>query len=52
MYTVGTLNQLLYLTHLLAAYTPGRSFRSQDKHLLSEPAVSTVIGSRGYMHHL
>jgi len=45
-----TLKQPPYLTYLLASYTPGRSLRSQDKHLLLEPAVSTVIGSRGFSY--
>ena len=49
-YTVVTLNQPPYLSHLLARYTPGRSLRSQDKHLLLGPAVSTVIGSRGFSY--
>ena len=48
-----TLNQLPYLTHLLAPYTPGCSLLSQDKHLLLERAVATVTGSRGFsMQHL
>jgi len=46
-YKAVTLNQPLYLTHLLTPYTPGCSLQSQDKHLLSEPAVSTMIGSQG-----
>jgi len=49
-YKVVTFSQPPYLTHLLALYTPGRSLRSQDKHLLLEPAVSTVIGSRGFSY--
>jgi len=49
-YKVVTLNQPLYLTHLLVSCTPGRSLRSQDKHLLLEPAVSTVIGSRRFSY--
>jgi len=49
-YNVVTLNQPLYLTHLLAPHTPGRSLRSQDKHLLLEPAVSAVIGSRRFSY--
>jgi len=49
-YKVVTFSQPLYLTHLLAPYTPGHSLRSQDKHLLLEPAVSTVIGSRGFSY--
>ena len=40
----------LYFTHLLAPYTPGRSLRSQYKHLLLQPTVSTVIGSRGFSY--
>ena len=47
---IVSLNQPLYLTHLLAPYTSGRSLRSQDEHLLLEPAVSTVIGSRGFSY--
>ena len=46
-YKVITLNQPLNLTHI-APCTPGRSLRSQDKHLLLEPAVSTVTGSRSF----
>jgi len=49
-YNVATLNQLLYRTHLFAHYTPGCSLRSQDKHLLLEPAVSTVTGSRVFSY--
>ena len=49
-YTVVTLNQPLYLTHLLAPNTPSRSLQSQDKHLLLQPAVSTAIGSRGFSY--
>ena len=48
-YKVVTLNQPLNLTHI-APCTPGRSLRSQDQHLLLEPAVSTVIGSRGFSY--
>ena len=42
-----TYNQLPYLTPLLIPYTLGHSLHSRDKHLLSEPAVSTVICSWG-----
>jgi len=49
-YKVVTLNRPLHLTHLLAPYTPGHSFQSQDKHLLLEPAVSTVTGSRVFSY--
>jgi len=49
-YKVVTLNQLLYLTHLLALYTPGRSLWSQDKHLLLELAVFTVTSSWGFSY--
>ena len=62
-YKVATLNQPLYPTHLPAPYTMGRSIQSQDKqfaineyviflffYLLLEPAVSTVIGSRGFSY--
>jgi len=45
-----TLKPPPYLTYLLASYTPGRSLRSQDKHLLLEPTFSTVIGSRGFSY--
>jgi len=37
-------NQPLHLSHLLTPYTPARSLRSQDKHLLAVPTVSTVTG--------
>ena len=47
-YKVVSLYQPLYLTNLLTPYTPGRSLRSHDEHLLLEPAVSTVIDSRGF----
>ena len=47
---VATLNQPLYLTHLLAQYIPGCSLRSQDKQLFLEPAVMTIIGSRGFSY--
>jgi len=43
-----TFNQTLYATHLLVPYTLGRTFHVQEKQLLSNPAVSTVIGSRGF----
>ena len=36
-------NQPLYLIHLLAPCTPGRSFRSQDKHLLLSLAVEASV---------
>ena len=49
-YKVATLNQPLYLTHLLAQYIPGCSLRSQDKQLFLEPAVMTIIGSRGFSY--
>jgi len=31
-------------------YAPGRSLQSQDEHLLLEPAVSTITGSRGFSY--
>jgi len=43
-------NQPLYLTHLLAPYTRDRCLRSHDKHLLLEPAVSTITGSRRFSY--
>ena len=49
-YEVVSLYQPLYLTHLLALYTPGRSLKSQDKQMLLEPAVSTAIGSRRFSY--
>ena len=49
-WNVVTLNQPLYLTHLLTPYTPGYSLWSRDKHLLLEPAVSTIIGSQGFSY--
>ena len=42
------ISQLLYLTYLLALYTPVHSLHLQHKHLLSQPAVFTIIGSRGF----
>jgi len=48
--TTLTLNQPLYLTHPLAPCTPGHSLRSRDKHSLSKPAVSNVIGSRRFSY--
>jgi len=48
-YKVVTLNQPL--CHSSAcSFTPGRSLRSQDKHSFLEPAVSTIIGSRGFSY--
>jgi len=44
------LKSTAYLTHLFAPYTTGRSLQSQDKHLLLEPAVSTVTGSPGFSY--
>ena len=35
---------------MLTPYTPGNSLQSQDKLLLLEPAVSTIIGSRGFSY--
>ena len=49
-YAVVISNEPLYATYLLAPHIPGRSFRSQDKHLLLERAFSTVIGSRGFSY--
>ena len=47
---VFTFNQPLYLTHLLAPHTRGRSLDSHRKHSLSQPTVSTAIGSRGFSY--
>jgi len=47
---VFTFNQPLYLTHLLAPHTRGRSLDSHRKHSLSQPTVSTAIGCRGFSY--
>jgi len=42
-------SRLLYLSHL-HTYNSARTLLSQDKHLLAVPAVSTVIGRRGFSY--
>ena len=37
-----------YLSSLLRPYTPARVLRSSDLHLLHQPSVSSVIGSRAF----
>jgi len=49
-YNAPAHNQLLYLSYLLTVYTPVHTPHSQDKHLLAVPAVSTVIGRRGFSY--
>ena len=43
IYKVLPRNRPLYLSHLPTPYTSARKLRSQDKQLLSVPAVSIII---------
>jgi len=47
---VLTCNQPLYHSHLLASYTPACTVRSQDKCLLTVPAVSPITGGQGFSY--
>jgi len=49
-YKVLPLNQPLYLTHLLLVPYTRVAVTGLRKHLLLEPAASTVIGSRGFSY--
>ena len=49
-YKVLTFNQLPYLSHLTTLCTSARILRLLDKHLLPEPAVSTVTRRRGFSY--
>jgi len=49
-YKVLALNQTLYVSHLLTPYTPAHTLRLQGKHLLTVPAVSTVIDRRAFSY--
>ena len=49
-YKVPAHNQPLYLSYLLTPCTPGRTLRSQDKHLFVIPAVSTVASRQGFSY--
>jgi len=50
-YKVLPLNQPLYLTHLLLVPYTRVAVTGLRKHLLLEPAASTVIGSRGFSYN-
>jgi len=40
----------IIISHLVAPYTPAHSVHSVNRHLMSEPVVSTVIGHQGFSY--